>query len=211
MRIYPAALLLLCALYSGRIGATEGDPSPPQTLPIIYDQPGGKFILRVDNRRYQLPNENKEAVARFIADANYVHTKNLFDALKRALIDKNKADESIKRADAAANRENTKVERLHQTIESLRAQSVAVRTSPYVDLQTLTRIDNEIVNATNQLHYAEEQADKAKDKAVEVRKAAEPAQQAAQKAQDDYAVALKQYEKTLADLKALAIATGTAL
>jgi septation ring formation regulator EzrA len=191
--------------------AAEGDPAPPQSLPIIYDQPGGKFILRVDNRRYQLANENKEAVARFIADANYVHTKNLFDALKRALIDKAKADDTVKRADTIANRESARVERLRQTLESLRAQSLSVRTSPYVDLVTLTRIDNEILNTSAQLHNAEDQADKAKDKATEVRKAAEPAQQAAQKAQDDYATALKQYEKTLADLKALAIATGSAL
>jgi chromosome segregation ATPase len=191
--------------------AAEGDPTPPQSLPIIYDQPGGKFILRVDNRRYQLPNENKEAVARLIADANYVHTKNLFDALKRALSDKAKADDTVKHADTIANRESARVERLRQTLESLRAQSLSVRTSPYVDLVTLNRIDVEIVNANAQLHNAEDQADKAKDKATEVRKAAEPAQQAAQKAQDDYATALKQYEKTLADLKALAIATGSAL
>mgnify|MGYP006267322981 CR=1 FL=1 len=211
MRFTP--LLWLCIGLSclGNLGAAEGDPTPPQTLPIIYDQPGGKYILRVDNRRYQIPNDTKEAMAKLIAGANYSFTKNLYDALLRALIDKNKADRLIKIAEQAETAETNRMERLRQTLEALRAQSLAVRNSPLVDLVTLTRIDNEIVNVNAAFHRSEDLVDKAKDRVAEVRKNAEPAQNNAKKAQDDYAAALKDYNKTLADIKALAIATGSAL
>jgi len=56
MKAFPA---LLCLLLLGMATAWAADPDAPQTLPIIYDQPGEKYILRIDNRRYQLPYVTK--------------------------------------------------------------------------------------------------------------------------------------------------------
>ncbi len=51
VKAFPALLALLTALTAGAASA----PDAPQSLPIIYDQPGDRYILRIDNRRYQMP------------------------------------------------------------------------------------------------------------------------------------------------------------
>ena len=94
MKAFPALLALLTALT-----ATAAAPAPeaPQTLPILYDQPGDRYILRIDNRRYQMPYPTKEGVARLMSAANYPRTKLLFDEYKRALEEREKAEATIRR------------------------------------------------------------------------------------------------------------------
>jgi hypothetical protein len=81
VKVLPALLALLTALSAGAASA----PEAPQTLPILYDQPGDRYILRIDNRRYQMPYPTKEGVARLMSAANYPRTKLLFEEYKRAL------------------------------------------------------------------------------------------------------------------------------
>jgi hypothetical protein len=83
---------LLCLLLLGIAPAQAADLDAPQTLPIIYDQPGEKYILRIDNRRYQLAYVTKEGVVGLMSAANYPRTKLRFDEYKRSLEDKAKAE-----------------------------------------------------------------------------------------------------------------------
>lgn len=82
MKAFPALLALLAALTASAAPA----PEPPQSLPILYDQPGDRYILRIDNRRYQMPYPTKEGVARLMSAANYPRTKLLYDEYKLSLI-----------------------------------------------------------------------------------------------------------------------------
>ena len=47
------ALLYMLLLGLAPTPALAGEPDAPQSLPIIYDQPGEKYLLRIDNRRYE--------------------------------------------------------------------------------------------------------------------------------------------------------------
>ncbi|MEN9536250.1 MAG: hypothetical protein RLZZ178_247, partial [Verrucomicrobiota bacterium] len=93
MKALPALLALLTALTAlTATAATTAAPPPeaPQTLPILYDQPGDRYILRIDNRRYQMPYPTKDGIARLMSSANYPRTKLLFDEYKRALEEREK-------------------------------------------------------------------------------------------------------------------------
>jgi hypothetical protein len=107
---------LLCLLLIGIAPAWAADPAAPQTLPIIYDQPGEKYILRIDNRRYQLPYVTKEGIVRLMSAANYPRTKLRYEEFKRALEDKAKAVVLVNRAQSAATREADRVTNIARTI-----------------------------------------------------------------------------------------------
>ena len=111
MKAFPA---LLCLLLLGVAQAWAADPEAPQSLPIIYDQPGEKYILRIDNRRYQLPYVTKEGVVSLMSAANYPRTKLRFDEYKRSLEDKAKAEAVVRRAESAVTRESDRVNRLRR-------------------------------------------------------------------------------------------------
>ena len=72
MKVFPSLLGLLLL---GILPAVAAEPEAPQSLPIIYDQPGEKYILRIDNRRYQIPYVTKEGVVQLMSTANYPRTK----------------------------------------------------------------------------------------------------------------------------------------
>ena len=208
MRALPCLLLLLLGAALRAIEA----PTPPQTPPIVYPQPVGHcFILRIDNRRYELDDQFKEPVARLLGSANYAPTKSLFDAWKRALIERAPLESAVTRAQSALTLATAKVERSRTAIEMLRTQRNLYRAGEKIDLQELIRMDNAIVNETANLARYEELEDKAAAKLAETQKALIPGDEKARKAEDGYVAALKDYERTLGDIRALAIANGKAL
>ena len=154
VKAFPALLALLTALT-----ATAAAPAPeaPQTLPILYDQPGDRYILRIDNRRYQMPYPTKDGVARLMSAANYPRTKLLFDEYKRALEEREKAEATIRRSQANLTRENERVARLSRSLESLRSQLALLRGLPTVDLNQLLFLQEQIRSTAAALAAAEAQ------------------------------------------------------
>lgn len=207
MRALPCLLLLL----TSALRALEL-PSPPQNLPIVYPQPVGQcFILRIDNRRYELANDFKEPTARLLGGANYAQTKALFEALRRTLAERQPLEAAVTRAQAALTLATAKVEKSRATVDALRQQRTLYRTSEKLDLQELLRMDNAIVIETANLARHEDMEERAQLKLAEAQKAIIPYNEKVQLAQDKYVAALKEYDRTLGELRALAIANGKAL
>lgn len=208
MKALPA---LLCLLLLGVVPAWAADPEAPQTLPILYDQPGDRYILRIDNRRYQLPYKTKEGVARLMAAANYPRTKLRFDEYKRSLEDKVKAEAVVRRAESSVTRESDRVARLRRSLESLRAQLALLRSQPNIDARELLFLQEQIRNTSASLASAEDMEAKAQANLDRTKASTESAFVRADKAREDYVAALDEYEKPLAEIRAIAMTHGAAL
>jgi len=202
---------LLCLLLLGVAPAWAADPDAPQTLPIIYDQPGEKYILRIDNRRYQLPYVTKEGVVRLMSAANYPRTKLRFDEYKRSLEDKAKAEAIVNRTQQAATRQTDRVNQLRRSLESLRSQLALLRSQPNIDVREIQFLQEQIRNTSASLASAEDQEAKAQANLEKTKSANESTFQRADKAREDYVAALNEYEKPLAEIRTIAMTTGTAL
>jgi len=208
MKAHPA---LLCLLLLGIIPAWAAEPDAPQTLPILYDQPGEKYILRLDNRRYQLPYVTKEGVVQLLSFANYPRTKLRFDEYKRSLEDKAKAETLVNRAQQAVTRESDRVTRLRRSLESLRAQVALLRSQPTIEVRELQFLQEQIRSTSASLASAEDMEAKAQSNHEKTKSTTESAFQRADKAREDYVAALDDYEKPLAQIRAIAMTHGTAL
>ena len=184
----------------------------PQTLPLVYPQPVAHcFLLRIDNRRYELDNLFKDSVAQLLGSANYAQTKALFDALKRTIAERAPIEGAVTRAQTALNLATAKVEKSRATLDSLKQLRNTYRSSDRVDLQELLRMDSAITNETLNLARYEDLEEKAQIKLSEAQKAVAPYNDKVQLAQDKYVAALKDYERTLGEIRAIAIANGKAL
>lgn len=208
MKALPA---LLCLLLLGAAPASAAEPDAPQTLPILYDQPGDRYILRIDNRRYLVPYVTKEGVVQLMAAANYPRTKLRFDEYKRALEDKAKAEAVIRRAESGVTRESDRVARLRRSLEALRAQLALLRSQPNVDVREILFLQEQIRNTSASIASAEDMEAKAQANFDKTKAANEAAFQRADKAREDYVAALDEYEKPLAAIRAIALTHGTAL
>jgi hypothetical protein len=211
VKALPALLALLTALTALTATAAAPTPDAPQSLPILYDQPGDRYILRIDNRRYQMPYPTKEGVARLMSSANYPRTKLLFDEYKRALEEREKAEATIRRSQANLTRENERVARLSRSLESLRSQLALLRTLPNVDLNEVLFLQNQIRSTDASLTAAEAQEAKAATALDRTQGSAEATLRRADEARAAYVAALTVYEKPLAEIRALAISVGSAL
>ncbi len=207
MKAFPALLAFLTALTAGAAPA----PDAPQSLPIIYDQPGDRYILRIDNRRYQMPYPTKDGVAQLMSAANYPRTKLLFDEYKRSLEEREKAEAVIRRAQANLTRETERVARLNRSLETLRGQLALLRSLPNVDLNEILFLQEQIRSTAASLAQAEAQEAKAAVALDRTQGSAEAILRRCDKARDAYLAALTEYEKPLADIRALAISVGSAL
>ena len=208
MKALPA---LLCLLLLGVAPAWAAEPDAPQSLPILYDQPGDRYILRIDNRRYLVPYVTKENVARLMAAANYPRTKLRFDEYKRSLEDKAKAETLVNRAQQNVTRESDRVRRLQRSLEALRAQLALLRSQPNIDVRELQFLQEQIRNTSASLASAEDMEAKAQANLEKTKSTTESAFARADKAREDYVTALNEYEKPLAEIRAIALTTGTAL
>jgi chromosome segregation ATPase len=202
---------LLCLLLLGVAPARATEPDAPQTLPILYDQPGDRYILRIDNRRYLVPYVTKENVARLMAAANYPRTKLRFDEYKRSLEDKAKAEALVNRAQQNVTRESDRVHRLQRSLEALRAQLALLRSQPNIDVRELQFLQEQIRNTSASLASAEDMEAKAQANLEKTKSTTESTFARADKAREDYVTALNDYEKPLAEIRAIALTTGTAL
>lgn len=208
MKALPA---LLCLLLLGVSPAWAAEPDAPQTLPILYDQPGDKYILRIDLRRYLVPYVTKEAVVQLMASANYPRTKLRYDEYKRALEDKAKAEALIHRAQQAVTRESDRVSRLRRSLEALRSQLALLRSQPNVDVREILFLQEQIRNTSASIASAEDMEAKAQANLDKTQSSTESAFQRADKAREDYVAALDEYEKPLAAIRAIAQTHGIAL
>jgi DNA repair exonuclease SbcCD ATPase subunit len=202
---------LLCLLLLGVAPVWAAEPDAPQTPPILYDQPGDKYLLRIDNRRYQLPYVTKEGVARLMAAANYPRTKLRFDEYKRSLEDKAKAEALVRRAQQNVIRESDRVSRLRHGLEALRSQLALLRAQPTIDVRELQFLQEQIRNASASLASAEDMEAKAQSNLDKTKASTESTFQRADKAREDYVAALDDYEKPLSGIRAIAVTHGTAL
>jgi chromosome segregation ATPase len=191
--------------------AWAAEPDAPQTLPILYDQPGEKYILRIDNRRYQLPYVTKDGVVQLLSFANYPRTKLRFDEYKRSLEDKAKAEALVNRAQQAVTRESDRVTRLRRSLESLRSQVALLRSQPTIEVRELQFLQEQIRSTSASLASAEDMEAKAQSNLEKTKSTTESAFQRADKAREDYVAALDDYEKPLAQIRAIAMTHGTAL
>ena len=207
VKAIPALLAFLTAIAAVAAPA----PDAPQSLPILYDQPGDRYILRIDNRRYQMPYPTKDGVARLMSAANYPRTKLLFDEYKRALEEREKAEATIRRSQANLTRENERVARLSRSLESLRSQLALLRGLPTVDLNQLLFLQEQIRSTAAALAAAEAQEAKAAAALDRTQGSAEATLRRADEARDAYVAALTAYEKPLAEIRALAMSVGSAL
>ena len=196
------------------LGATllSEDLSAPQSLPIVYPQPVADcFILRIDNRRYEIINLYKQPVAQLLGSAPYARVKALFDLQKRALADRTIYAGAITQTQTILSLATAKLERARQTLEALRQQRIAYRTSTTVDLESLLRLDNAIITEAAHVNQLEDLEDRAIAKLDAANKALQPYEEKVQKAQRDYVAALKDYDRTLGEIRVIAIAHGKQL
>ena len=208
MKALPA---LLCLLLFGTAPAWAAEPDAPQSPPILYDQPGDRYILRLDNRRYQLPYVTKESVVRLLSAANYARTKLRFDEYRRSLEEKAKAESVVNRAQLNATRETDRVSRLRRSLDSLRSQLALLRSQPNIDVREIQFLQEQIRNTSAALASAEDQEAKAQANLEKTKAANETVFQRADKAREDYVAALDEYEKPLAAIRTIALTHGTAL
>jgi chromosome segregation ATPase len=208
MKAFPALLFLILL---GMATAWAADPDAPQTLPILYDQPGEKYILRIDNRRYQLPYVTKEGVVSLMSAANYPRTKLRFDEYKRSLEDKAKAEALVHRAQQNVTRESDRVTRLRRSLEALRSQLALLRSQPNIDVRELLVLQEQIRNISATLASAEDMEAKAQSNLDKTKSSTESTFKRVDKAREDYVAALDEYEKPLAAIRAIALTHGTAL
>jgi len=207
MRALPCLLLLLGAA----LGAIE-PPTPPQTPPIVYPQPvAHSFLLRIDNRRYELDDMFKEPVARLLGAANYAQTKALYDIWKRTLSERLQFEAPLTRAQSLLTQATARVERTRLSLDTLRQRRNAYRTSDKIDLQELLRMDNAILAETAALERAEEMEEKATAKVADAQRALAAFDEKHLKAGEAYVAALKEYDRTLGEIRAIAIGSGRAL
>lgn len=207
MRTLPCLLLLATVV----LGAAE-PLTAPQTLPLVYPQPVAHcFILRIDSRRYELDNVFKDSVAQLLGSANYVQTKALFDALKRTIAERAPIEGAVTRAQTALNIASAKVEKSRANLDSLKQMRNTYRSSDRIDLQELLRMDSAITYETTNLARYEDSEEKAQLKLTEAQKLVVPYNEKVELAQDKYIAALKDYERTLGDIRTIAIAHGKAL
>jgi hypothetical protein len=207
MRTLPCLLLLAAGIL-----CAEEPLMAPQTLPLVYPQPVAHcFLLRIDNRRYELDNLFKDSVAQLLGSANYAQTKALFDALKRTIAERAPIEGAVTRAQTALNLATAKVEKSRINLDGLKQLRNTYRSSDRIDLQELLRMDAAITNETLNLARYEDLEEKAQLKLSEAQKAVAPYNDKVQLAQDKYVAALKDYERTLGEIRAIAIANGKAL
>jgi len=207
VKAFPALLAFLTALTAAAAPA----PEAPQTLPILYDQPGDRYILRIDNRRYQMPYPTKDGVARLMSAANYPRTKLLFDEYMRSLEERAKVESTLRSAQANLTRENERVARLNRSLDSLRNQLALLRSLNTIDLNEIILLQNQIRATAASLAAAEAQEARAAAALDRTQGSAKATLQRADKARDAYVAALTEYEKPLAQIRALAMSVGSAL
>lgn len=206
MRSLPYLLFLCAATLWG------ADLEVPQTLPLVYPQPVGDcFILRLDNRRYEIVNPFKEPVAQLLGKCNYAQVKALFDIQKRAVVERSNYEGIITRTQSLLTLATTKVERARQTLETLKQQRITYRTSATVDLESLLRLDAVILTTSAQVNQLEDLEDRAITKCADAKRGLQPFEEKVQKAQADYVAALKDYERNLGEIRTIAIAHGKQL
>ena len=208
MKALPALLGLLLL---GMTPARAADPHAPDTLPIIYDQPGSKYILRIDNRRYQLAYVTKERVVALMSAANYPGTKLRFDEFKRSLEDKARAEMLVDRAQSNATRDSDRVAHLLSSLEALRSQLALLRSQRNIDVQELQFLQEQIRSTSASLASAEDMEAKAQSNLERTKSSTESAFQRVDKAREDYVAALDAYEKPLAAIRTIALTLGGAL
>lgn len=208
MKALPA---LLCLLLLGVAQSWAAEPDAPQTLPILYDQPGDRYILRIDNRRYLVPYVTKEGVVQLMSAANYPRTKLRYDEYKRALEDKEKAEALVRRAQQNVTRESDRVSRLRRSLDALRSQLALLRSQPNVDVREILFLQEQIRNTSASIASAEDMEAKAQSNLDKTQSSTESAFQRADKAREDYVAALDEYEKPLAAIRTIAKTHGIAL
>lgn len=205
------ARLLAAALLAVTMTAAEKPPSEPAALPILYDQPGDRFILRVDSRRYLLSKDVRPLVADLMSTANYPRTKLAHEELVAALAELEKALERAESARVAAERDAARSRRLAESVEALGRQLALLRSQQPIDLNAITALLNQIAAESDSLRRAQQQEDRSRGRADAADRAAEPARQRADRARDGYAAALRDYERPLARIRAIAMAEGSPL
>lgn len=203
--------LFASALLAASVTAAEKPPSEPASLPILYDQPGDRFILRVDNRRYLVSKDIRPLVADLMSTANYPRTKLAHEELVSALTELEKALERAETARVAAERDAARSRRLADSVEALGRQLAILRSQQPIDLTAITAVLSQIAAESDSLRRAQQQEDRSRGRADAADRAAEPARQRADRARAAYAKALEDYERPLSRIRAIAMADGTPL
>ncbi|MGA0132898.1 MAG: hypothetical protein ACO3ND_00880 [Opitutales bacterium] len=204
-------LLLAALLVAAQTPTEDRTPREPASLPIIYDQPGDRFILRIDSRRYQLHKDFRPSVAELMAAANYPRTKLAHQELVMAVQELDKALERAASARRDAERDAARSRRHADTVESLNRQIALVRATQPVDFNAIAILLNQIAVESESLRRAQLQEDKSRGRAAAPDRAADPARLRADKAREAYVRALDDYERPLSRIRAIAIANGSAL
>lgn len=205
------ARLLAATLLAVALTAGEKPPSEPAALPILYDQPGDRFILRVDSGRYLLPKVVRPLVADLMSTANYPRTKLAHEELVSALAELDKAQERTEAARASADRDAARSRRLAESVEALGRQLALLRSQQPIDLNAITAVLNQIAAESDSLRRSQQQEDRSRGRAEAADRAADPARQRAERARTNYAEALRDYERPLARIRAIAMADGSRL
>ena len=165
----------------------------------------------IDQFARDLKPETRASVYQSTKTTHEKRTKLLFDEYKRALEERAKAESVIRSSQANLTRENERVARLNRSLDSLRNQLALLRTLPNVDLNEILFLQNQIRATITSLASAEAQEAKAVVALDRTQSSVEATLRRADKAREDYVAALTEYEKPLAEIRALALSFGSAL
>lgn len=206
------ALLLCLTSWVGSASAAD-EPDAPQSLPIVYTQPGTRFVLSIDNRRYEIDNSQRDPVAQAFPEiqSNLKRAKQLWDDYKKILAEKAKFQNATGIAKQQVNRDDQKVDRIRAEISTLKSQLSQARSSRPVDLQRVNSIQAQIQYTNDSLAQAEKVLDKSEKKLADAQKAAEANQQNIDKAREAFLAAEGVYDKSLDVLRKIAKTQGRQL
>jgi hypothetical protein len=127
------------------------------------------------------------------------------------LEDKAKSDVLIRQAQRLVDAEVERVARAQQNIENLNDQVVLFRNQQNVTARDLAVLQDQLRQAKVALTNAKGKEAKARSNLERTQAAAEATFARTDKARDTYVKALADYEKPLAEIRALALSLGTAL
>lgn len=184
------------------------------TLPppgIIYSQPvGGVFILRLENRRYEIPNQFKETCAQLIQQAQHSNLKMAFSRFVRAIDEKKKSESTADVAKYNLQKSNNNKEQLEQQLSSLSGAYWVQGDQQFVT-DSVNQIETQKQNLAVRIGTAKNDVARKSISQEKADSTANVASESYNKAEADYNKALETFEASMNDLRTLATSRGRLL
>ncbi len=178
---------------------------------IIYGQPiGGVFVLFLENRRYQIPNQFKETCAQLIQRSQHSNLKLSFDKFVRAIEEKKKSGSTADVAKYNLQKSNNKKEQLEQQL-SLLNEGYWVQGDQQFVSDSVNQIETQKQNLAIQIGTAKNDIARKSTIQEKADSTASGASENYNKTLAEYNKALEIFEASMNELRTIATSRGRLL